>query len=588
MKPRQQKKPRCDDFIIYRRKSSDEKSDHQIASLEDQLRELGEVIKRDNIRVVERLQETRTAKMPGRPIFNEMLKDIMDGKASRILCWHLNRLSRNPEDEGKIRWLLQEGIIKEIKTPAKSYFSKDHTLITALEFGQASEYSRELRITAFRNIRGKISRGWRPGVASIGYLNDMSKPQGEREIIPDPERFAIIKKAWQLLLTGAYPVSKIHDLAKNEWGLRTRKTKRQGGKPLSMSHWYQIFTNPFYYGYFYFPEPDENKDDRQRLLFEGKHTPMISFPEFEHAQEILGRKGKPQPKAHEFSYSGLMRCAECGSAIVADQKNQMICSACKFKFDRNAHKVKCPRCGILITEMKNPKLLDYVYYRCSRRKNPNCTQREYLRLNELEAQIDAELEKLDIDTDYLKLALDYLNSKKGEDFKTEETIRKSLQTELDNCDARLKRLNLDYTSSINLDYSLYAPDEYKEQKQAIKGEKQALEARLTAVKQNAENWLELSERTFNFCAYARFHLAHGSLQQKREILSAIGQNLTLKDKNLNIFEYEPFLIIKNTLERIKQQNAALEPEILASKIGKEAAFAASIPAWRGCQDSNLE
>lgn len=564
---------------MYRRKSSDESSDRQVASLNDQLRELKEVIKRDGIKVVAEFEESETAKMPGRPVFNKMLEEIKAGKASKILCWHLNRLSRNPEDEGRIRWMLQQGIIKEIKTPTKIYRPKDHTFIAAIEFGQATEYSRDLSSMAFRNIRSKISKGWRPGVAPLGYLNDMSKSHGERDIKIDPERFNLIRKAWEMLLTGTYSVSKIHDIAKDKWGLRTRKMMRQGGKPLSLSQWYQIFTDPFYYGWFYYLEPDENKEDRERILYPGQHKPMVTKPEFDRVQEILGRKGKPQPKRHEFSYSGLMRCGECGSAIVADAKNQLICTKCKYKFDRDAHKQKCPKCGKLISEMENPKILDYIYWRCSRRKNPKCTQRKYLQLQQLEAQIDAELKYLDIDADYLKLALDYLNEKKDGDIKTEETIRASLENELQRCEARLKRLNTDYTSSINLDYSLYTPEEYKAQKQAILGEKRDLEGQINTVKQNCEEWLELSERTFNFCAYARFHLANGDLQRKREILTAIGQNLILKDRILSIPEYEPFLIVKSTLQKIKDQKLTLEPNFLPSNKRKKEVLASSISTW---------
>ena len=581
MKQKNPKIIRCDNFVIYRRKSSDEKRESQIASLEDQNRELKELILREGIPTTVNLQEAKTAKAPGRIIFNQMLDDIEAGKASRILCWRLDRLARNPIDEGRVRWLLQENIIKEIKTPAKSYYSKDHALIPAIEFAQAAQYSRDLRTMAFRNIRSKISKGWRPGFAPLGYLNDMSKPHGQREIMPDLERFDLIKKGWELILSGVL-VSKIHKIAKDEWGLRTRKTGRQGGKPLSLSQWYKIFTDPFYYGWFYYLEPQEDKENREKVLYKGSHKPMITEMEFNRVQEILGRKNKEQPKTRIFSYTGLMRCEECGSAIVADEKHQMICTECKYKFDSDSHRENCPKCNTVISEMEEPTKLHYIYYRCSRRKNDKCTQRKYLPIKQLEEQIDSELQKMDIDEDYLKLALDYLNEKKGKDFKTQEIIRQSLQKNINTCDARLKKLNNDYTSSINLDYSLYAPEEYKEQKQIIMKEKQGFENELNAIEENCKLWIELSEKTFNFCAYARYHLANGDLQRKREILSAIGENLTLKDKLLSIPEYEPFIIIKNTINTIKAQKLALEPKILASKTRKKEVFASSIPTWLRC------
>lgn len=38
-----------------------------------------------------------------------MLERIEKGEAEGILCWQINRLSRNPVDGGKLSWLLQKG-----------------------------------------------------------------------------------------------------------------------------------------------------------------------------------------------------------------------------------------------------------------------------------------------------------------------------------------------------------------------------------------------------------------------------------------------------------------------------------------------
>ena len=57
-------------YFLYARKSTDVE-DKQILSIEAQLAELRELAKRENIYIVEEFIEKHSAKIPGRPIFNE-------------------------------------------------------------------------------------------------------------------------------------------------------------------------------------------------------------------------------------------------------------------------------------------------------------------------------------------------------------------------------------------------------------------------------------------------------------------------------------------------------------------------------------
>ena len=43
-----------------------------------------------------------TAKEPGRPIFNDMLRLVERGEADALLAWHPDRLARNSVDGGRI------------------------------------------------------------------------------------------------------------------------------------------------------------------------------------------------------------------------------------------------------------------------------------------------------------------------------------------------------------------------------------------------------------------------------------------------------------------------------------------------------
>ena len=87
-------------FFIYTRKSTDTE-DRQVRSIADQLAELRELAKKEMLEIVDVFVEKQTAKIPGRPIFGEMIARIEKGEASGILAWHPDRLARNNVDGGK-------------------------------------------------------------------------------------------------------------------------------------------------------------------------------------------------------------------------------------------------------------------------------------------------------------------------------------------------------------------------------------------------------------------------------------------------------------------------------------------------------
>ena len=74
-------------YIAYCRKSTDEK-DKQVLSIESQIEELKEFAQQENLQIVKFITESKTAKIPGRVEFNNLIQLIEAGEINGILAWH--------------------------------------------------------------------------------------------------------------------------------------------------------------------------------------------------------------------------------------------------------------------------------------------------------------------------------------------------------------------------------------------------------------------------------------------------------------------------------------------------------------------
>lgn len=565
-------------FFIYCRKSSED-SHRQIASVDDQIDALQKIAKRENLKIVDEIYiEEKSAKDPGRPIFNEMIKKIQNGKANALFCWDIDRLSRNPIDNGQLQWMLQKGVIKVIKTPNRSYYPEDAGLLMSIEGGRATDYILRLSKNIKRGLDSRANKGWKPCLAPIGYIN-IGSEKGNKTIIPDPERFLIVRKMWDMLLTGTYSMSTIQKIAAEDLGLRTRRRRKIGGKPISKTHLYEMFGDTFYYGYYNW----KDSESEESKLVKGNHVPMITELEFWHAQTILGRKGKPQPRFREFSYTGLIKCGECDSCITAEEKHQIICSNCKYKFS-NITQTRCPKCFIDINEMVNPKILHYIYYHCTKKKNQKCLQKS-IKLEELEQQIIETLDKININERILELFKDYSQITLEKAVDEENTIKNSLRIAHENCLKRLSNLKREYVSEFNSNHELYTEIEYIEQKQNILLEKESLEQKIRNTEGNLENSLKMTENFFRLCSYAKSHFLGGDKKVRRTILGTLGSNLKLIDKKLDSQRIYPYLVVEDTKKKEIADLSTFELENNLIINEPNAVYSLSIPLWWSTFDS---
>lgn len=140
--------------------------------------------------VVDELVEKRTAKMPGRPVFNSLLTRIKNGEAFGILAWHPDRLARNSVDGGEIVYLVDTGAITRLVFPTFWFEpTPQGKFMLNMAFGQSKYYVDSLSENTKRGLREKVRRGEFPGPAPIGYLNDYRT----KTIVLDPQFSSVIR-----------------------------------------------------------------------------------------------------------------------------------------------------------------------------------------------------------------------------------------------------------------------------------------------------------------------------------------------------------------------------------------------------------
>ena len=499
-------------YFLYVRKSS-ESEDRQIQSIEDQIGVLKKLANERQLTVVDELIEAKSAKAPGRPVFDDMIERIKKGEAQGIITWKLDRLSRNPIDSGTISYMLQEKIILHIQTNERSYYSEDNVLLMAVENGMANQFIRDLSSNTKRGLLKKAEKGWFPAQATLGYINNPIKKKGEKDIIKDPNTFDITQRMFGMMLTGAYTPPQILRLATEDWGLRNRH-----GNKISKATIYRIFKDPMYYGRFEYPFRSGN-------FYDGAHEPMITIEEYERIQRILSGGVKQAPRKHFFAYTGIIKCDECGAAITAEHKHK------KHKNGNEHH---------------------YIYYHCTGQKDPSCSQNNYIEQKNLEQQIVKHLEKLIVPEELIKWAIAQIESK-GENMASKnKDVLDSQKRELSKIKIKLDNL-FDLRLSEEISNELFI----SKKAELIKSQERLTNS-LKSIEDDNEDITNKIQQLFDFSNALITKFNNADKLKKKEILSVICSNLTLLDKKLSLTFKKPINYVAEIGSELHRENEVVE------------------------------
>jgi site-specific DNA recombinase len=473
-------------------------------SLGEQREAIRSYAERWNLHVVKEFEEKETAAKQGRPVFTQMLKELVRGKADGIVIHKIDRSARNLKDWADLGALIDGGVEVHFVNESLDLNSRGGRLSADIQAVVAADYIRNLREETRKGFYGRLRQGLYPCPAPVGYL-DRGKGQ-PKEI--DPVRGPLVRTTFELYATGRWGlealVEKMYAL-----GLRNKrgdKITRNG-----MSH---LLHNAFYLGVI--------KIKTRGETYAGQHRPLISQALFDRVQATLAGKNIEKNRRHVMLFRRLLNCAACGARLIGEiQKG-------------------------------------HTYYRCHTKRCPQKTIRE----EAVEASLLPVLQKLrfrDMENQILRRQIKsaYQNVTS---FKEEHS--KALRLQLEQVQSRLSKLADAYIDGV-LDKDIYMAKKNSLviEERAAKAQLENLDAGKQKVLQRVEGFLELINN-----AYLSYKLANP--EERRELIKIVTSNLTVEEKKVIVKLNYPFEIVANRQKLTDGSPQRASPRTLSSLLSQ--------------------
>src|SRR3989344_4031967 len=493
-------------YIAYCRKSTDEK-DKQIMSIDQQIEELKIFAEREKLEIVEFLTEAKTAKIPGRPVFNNLVKLIEKGFVNGIISWHPDRLARNSIDGGKIIYLVDTGKLQSLKFPSFWFENTPQgKFMLSIAFGQSKYYVDNLSENVKRGLYFKLRHGGWPSVAPLGYRSD----RNTRTVVIEPKTARLVKESFKRFASGEFSTMKeVRDLY-----FRNGITRRNG-KPLHFDQIRGVFTRTFYYGLMSY----------HGETYEGKHKPLITKKQFDEVQKVLEKKYNKKPQKHEFDFTGFIKCKECDSFITAENHK---------KFYR-----------------KTNRQAEYIYYRCVKKKG-DCSQK-YIPQVELESQLRETVSRFSLCESWKVKMLEMADNDGKKDRKFAEGELQKLSVSFDDLEKKLDKLLESYLEEI------IDTESYQKKKNELLQTKKVLQEKIEEIKTKGSSWLEpMREFIKEASEAAKIARAKNNGKDIATFAKKVGSNYFLNDKRLEFLPVAPFNLLAAPAPAASQSAVSLQ------------------------------
>jgi DNA invertase Pin-like site-specific DNA recombinase len=344
-------------YCLYARKST-EQEDKQALSIESQVKEMQALAEREGLEIVEIKREAHSSKEVGqRPVYNELMAEIRQGKFNGILTWAPDRLSRNAGDLGSVVDLMDQKLLHEIRTYGQKFTNNPNEKFLLMILGSQAKLENDNKmVNVKRGLRARCEMGLWPSVPPTGYLSNPDRNK-KCEVVIDEQRAGVIKQMFEKVAYDGWSGRKLFKWLSNDLRFKTKH-----GKPLTLSNIYIILKSSFYYGEF-----EYLKGSGQ--WYKGKHEPILTKELYNLVQEKITSDHLIHAQDKEFAFTKMITCGLCGSGVTADEK---------FK------------------KLKDGTTNRYVYYGCTKFKDKDCPC-GYIREEELTEQLAEILDTVSLD-----------------------------------------------------------------------------------------------------------------------------------------------------------------------------------------------
>ncbi|MDK2899086.1 MAG: site-specific recombinase [Patescibacteria group bacterium] len=528
-------------YIGYVRKSTEDE-ERQVLSKEAQRDKIRERF--GDLNIIDIVDESKSASEPDkRPVFASILKMIDEGKIDGIIAWHPDRLSRNEIDASSITYRIRKGSIKDLKFASFTFDnSPEGIMMLQMTLSQSQYFSSKLSKDVKRGNETKRKNGGLTGVAPQGYLNDLIT----KRVIKDPVRFPLVRKAFDLFLTGEHSVQDILHTMNNDWKYRTVERSKSGNKPLSRSTLYQIFRNVRYAGLV--PDPYD-----QYRFYPAEFPAMITQDEYDKVQSLLGTRSYPHlARRKEFALRGFIRCGECGCMITAQTKTK---------------------------KLKNGGETVHRYYHCTGKRG-GCSQVKiygYKKEDKLYDELNVLLDRYELTPQLEDWTIQSFREMADEENKNRKSVNIMQSTTADSIESQLDNL-LDMASKKLIDNY-----EYERKSKQLKAELKEIHKDQSDTANRAENWYDFAIKTFERLTNANENFVAGGILDKKHILLSIGQNPILYEGKLQITPFEWLEPVRLNVKSIRAQLD--EVRTMPQRIQKASEEAVRLN-WQGHVESN--
>ncbi|WDL99183.1 recombinase family protein [Alicyclobacillus sp. ALC3] len=453
----------------------------------------------------------------GRPELLRMLHDAERGNFSELLVWRINRLSRKQLDLMQIMKQLEQ-----LGVGFESFTEKFDTSSPMGKFalqmmGAVGELERNTIVENVKSgMKQRARRGqWNGGIV-LGYETTQLKASGNRrervttlEVVP--EEAAIVRRIFEMYGTSGLGLKAIANRLNHE-GHRTKK-----GNPFSVYGVSEILRNPLYVGKIRYNVRENWAEKRRKginkhpIIADGEHQPIVSQELWDQVQALYDKKSGRPPRVFQGSFplTGLLRCPQCGSGMVA-------------------HRVK--------DTLKDGAVVYRRSYVCGafRNKGSAVCKSNGVRADEAEQAVFDRLKEAVVRPNVLRDVVDRVNARRSASSKPLASELKSVEKELEQLNGRKERwYRLYEEDGMERDMLVGRLNELKAQGERLEARRSELRAELAT-----QNDAPPVPRAVVKATLTHFHrlLQNAPPEQQKALLHLLVKRIEVKGRSVGAIE----------------------------------------------------